>query len=67
MALNLSGNLKGLIYLVGGAVALLYINGWFVDSLYYVMLTGAIISFFYGFVVTDAYDFIVNLINKFRK
>lgn len=67
MTLNLSSNIKGLIYLIGGIITLLYINGWFVKSLYYAMLTGAIMSFIYGFIVTDAYDFIKNLINKFRK
>lgn len=67
MALNLSSNLKGLIYLVGGAIALLYINGWFTESLYYIMLAGAVASFVYGFVVTDAWDYLKNFVNMFRK
>lgn len=67
MALNLSKNIKGLIYLVGGAITLLYINGWFAESLYYIMLAGSVASFVYGFVVTDAWDFLKNLVNMFRK
>jgi hypothetical protein len=64
MYLNLSSNLKGLIYLLGGAISLLYINGWFVTSLYYPMLAGSLIAFIYGFIVTDAWVFCKNLINK---
>lgn len=67
MTLSLSSNLKGLIYLVGGAIALLYINGWFVESLYYIMLAGSITSFVYGFVVTDAWNYLKNFVNIFRK
>jgi len=66
MAFNLSRNFKGLIYLVGGAITLLYINGWFVQSLYYIMLAGAVASFVYGFVVTDAWDYCKDVINLFR-
>ena len=66
MELNLSNNIKGLLFLVGGLVGLLYINGWFVESLYYLMLAGSVAAFTYGFVVTDAWDFIKNIINKFR-
>lgn len=65
MSLNLSPNLKGLIYLIGGAISLLYIHGWFVSSLYYPMFAGALAAFIYGFVVTDAWDFCKKIINKF--
>lgn len=65
MKLNISPNIKGLMYLVGGAISLLYIHGWFTTSLYYPMFAGALTAFIYGFVVTDAWDFCKNLINTF--
>lgn len=67
MSLNVSANFKGLIYLIGGTIALLYINGWFVENLYYIMLSGAVASFVYGFIVTDAWDYLKNFINMLRK
>lgn len=65
MNLDLSPNLKGLLYLAGGAISLLYIHGWFVASLYYPMFVGSLAAFIYGFIVTDAWDFCKNIISKF--
>ena len=64
MNFNLSSNLKGLIYLIGGTTSLLYLHGWFATTLYYPMLAGSLAAFIYGFVVTDAWDFCKQLINK---
>ena len=56
MKLNLSKNVKGALYLAGGVIAFLYINGFFQESLYYLMLAGSIAAITYGFVVTDLWD-----------
>lgn len=66
MNLNLSSNIKGLLYLVGGTISLLYIHGWFTQSLYYPMFAGSLTAFIYGFVVTDAWVFIKNITSKFK-
>jgi hypothetical protein len=67
MNTSLSGNIKGLLYLTGGTISLLYIHGWFTSALYYPMFAGALTAFIYGFIVTDAFDFIKGVINKFKK
>ena len=67
MIFNLWANLKGLVYLIGGFATILYLNGWFQASLYYVVLAGALAAFVYGFIVTDAWIFFKNLIDGFRK
>ena len=64
MNLSLSPNIKGLCYLIGGIISLLYINGWFVANLYYPMLAGSVTATTYGFVVTDAWDWILALVKK---
>ncbi len=65
MKINLTPNIKGLIYLIGGSISLLYIHGWFKNALYYPMFAGSLTAFIYGFIVTDAWDFCKNLANKF--
>jgi hypothetical protein len=67
MKLNLSSNLKGFIYLVGGAIGLLYIHGLFVKSLYYPLFAGSLAAFIYGFVVSDTWDFCKKTFNKFTR
>jgi phosphotransferase system glucose/maltose/N-acetylglucosamine-specific IIC component len=67
MKLNLSGNIKGILYLSGGIISFLYINKWFQSELYYLMLAGSIAAITYGFIVTDMWDKLNELVNKIRK
>jgi len=66
MNLNLSNNIKGFLYLSSGMATLIYIHGWFQANLYYLLLVSAIVAMGYGFILTDLWDLVNSLVNRFR-
>ena len=66
MNFDLSANVKGALYLGGGLATFLYINGWFQENLYYLILTASVAAMVYGFVVTDMWDHLNAIISWFK-
>ena len=67
MRFHLSRNVKGMLCFIGGLIAFFYTIDWFRETLHYIMLSGSIAAIIYGFIVTDMWDKLNDLINQFRK
>jgi len=66
MKLNLSDNIKGILYFAGGTIGFFYTVGWFRETLHYLVLAGSIASMIYGFIVADFWDKLNKLVNQFK-